>query len=289
MARRFFELGVALGLAVVIVAGMAAGVRQTDQAGPNEGRVGEISVKKERAPDAKTAGAEGEDEEVHIKGDHWRYDGKTKVSEFWGNVEATQGDTKFTCEKITYSEETEKGICSGDEIRVTDPEGWATATAVEFDTKEKVAALVGNVVIVYTPKDKQAEAKGDGDGRTQEGEKTGLRGRIEGKVTMTCDRADYNYKKKIAQSGGPVTMRDEKRTLSAASATFDRNTEIAVLVGNVRVVDDKDRVMTATKVEASFKDGDEWIVGENVTWKGKIEEEEEGQPGGEQEAQPPQS
>lgn len=246
--------------------GGAAPERQ-EVAGQAKGQPKEASP-----PDAGTG---DEEEEVHIKGDHWRYDGKTKVSEFWGNVEATQGDTKFTCEKIVYNEETEKGICSGEEIRVTDPEGWATAVNVEFDTKEKVASLGGDVVIVYIPEEGQESEGADDEG----GDSGGLRSQIEGKVTITCDRADYFYKEKVAECPGGVTMRDKERTLTADSVSFDRNTEIAVLVGNVRVVDKKDRVMTATKVEASFAEDDEWIVGENVTWTGKIEEEEEEEQG----------
>jgi lipopolysaccharide assembly outer membrane protein LptD (OstA) len=214
-------------------------------------------------------------EEIIIKFGHFRMKGKrgARKLEVWADegksVTVAQEETNFICDRIIHDEETGKGECfsKSGRVKIEDPEGILFADKATFNTTDKIAVLTGNVELTYTPKKEESE------------DKQGFREEIEGKALVTCKELVYDYKNRIGYVKSGLTMKDEKRVVTADSAQFLRKEERAIFEGNVHYVSTDGDDMNCDKAELSLKKDDEWIYAFNLkNSKVKIETESEEKP-----------
>jgi lipopolysaccharide assembly outer membrane protein LptD (OstA) len=196
----------------------------------------------------------------------YRWEGDDRVIALKGNVKFTQGDTTVTADKVDYRESTKTAQMSGN-LKITDPQSTTTGDTCTVNFEQKKATLTGNVRMAARPKPRQAEPA---DAKVKP-----LKAEWKDEMVVTCDKIDYFYKEKRAESAGNLKIMQKDRVITADAATYLGKEEIVKLSGNIQAKDEKKKhTFSAPKVTVSLKDGDEWIEAENASGTFYVKDEE---------------
>ncbi len=161
-----------------------------------------------------------------------------------GDVKITTEKDTITAQKAVYIVETGVFTLTGNNLKMVGEKQTVTATdRIQYNSKTKVAHVVGNATVIEDKKKVQADRfiayMEDGkDG------KTALR-KVDavGNVIITTetevlrgDRGDYNGKTKIATLTGNVKLTRGDNQLNGEKAEVDLNTGVSRMLGKVKGV-----------------------------------------------------
>ena len=110
-----------------------------------------------------------------------------------------------------------------------------------------------------------AQSQAEAEARTRRRHETEVdQGRVDRRDVVTCDKIDYFYKEKRAESAGNLKIVQKDRVdYPADAATYLGKDEIVKLTGNIQANDEKKKhTFSAPKVTISLKDDDEWMEAE---------------------------
>lgn len=193
----------------------------------------------------------------------YRWAGNDRILALKGNVKFAHGDTVLTADKVDYLESTRTANASGN-LKIVDDQNTITGNQCIVNFKEKKGSITGNVHMVSKPK-----PGGTADSNS-------IKSQLKDETVTTCSSVDYYYKEKKAVIPSPVTIVQKTRTITADSATYFGKEEKAILVGNVKGRDEKDRhTFAAPKVTISLKESDQWMEAEKASGSFYVKDEEE--------------
>jgi lipopolysaccharide assembly outer membrane protein LptD (OstA) len=202
------------------------------------------------AQEQSAATAPKQKEVVSIDGDKWKWKGgdKTSVYTITGNVIIKQGDTTVTATKAEYDEKAKIAVIDGG-VKIVDPENQITGDKATTYLNDRKNVVEGNVKMIGIPKTTDT-------GKDAAQMSTKLRE----PTTITCDKLEYLYRKKIATISGHLKIVQKDRTLVGEHAVYDVNQQVVTLTGGVHVTDEKGQTFTSPgEIRASLKEGSEWI------------------------------
>ncbi len=228
------------------------------------------SIFAQQTPNKPTATGEAKKKsEVEIKANYMKSDlGDKHTTLLKGNVRCKHDDTLITSEQIDYDDNTKIATSPGI-IKITNPECDINGDKGIANFKKKVGVTEGNVLMQFKPKPEETNTNSDKNSIESFKQPT----------TITCNRMEYFYAKKIASADGSVVFKQTKRTVYADKAVYDQNKEILTLTSNVHGVDEDGQTFnTQDKVTISLKKGDEWIEAPNASASFKVDLDEETKP-----------
>ncbi|MEN6521236.1 MAG: LPS export ABC transporter periplasmic protein LptC [Armatimonadota bacterium] len=193
-------------------------------------------------------------ESATINGDHWKVQGDAdaRVYTITGNVIVKYQDMTMTSDRAVYTKKTEIVVAEGN-FKIVDPENDITGTKGVAYLKERRSVVDGNVKLVTKP-------KGSDTAKNEESVQVQLRN----PSTITCDKLEYFYKKKVAAADGNIKVTQKKRVIVAQKAVYDVKQELLTLTGGVKATDEKGQTFTSPgTVKASLKEGAEWLEADN--------------------------
>ncbi|MEN6372653.1 MAG: LptA/OstA family protein [Armatimonadota bacterium] len=205
------------------------------------------------APD-EVQQAKPKKESATINGDHWKVQGDddARVYTITGNVVVKYQDMTMTSDRAVYTKKTETVVAEGN-FRIVDPENDITGTKGIAYLKDRKSIVDGNVRMITKPKGTD-KAKSEESVQTQ----------LHNPSTITCDKLEYLYKKKIATADGNIKVTQKNRVIVAQKAVYDVKQELLTLNGGVKATDEKGQTFTSPgTVKASLKEGSEWIEADN--------------------------
>lgn len=216
-----------------------------------------ISAQQKQTPAAKK-----EPETVQGRADVLKssWGSKTEVL-MKGNVKFTSSEITLTSDEVTYDKQAKSAVSPG-KIAITGSDADITADKGTADFNKRLAVLTGGVNMVLKPK---PENHSDPDS---------VRAKMTKPTTITCSKLEYQYKAKLATAVGEVRFKQEKRSAEAQKAVYDSTTELLVLTGDVKGVDEHGQTFSAPLVRISLKEGDEWMEAENASASFKIDLDE---------------
>jgi len=221
-----------------------------------------ITAQQNFAEKAKTS--EKKLEEVNISFKHLRRDlGEKRITFVEGDVKCIHGDTVLTTESATVDEK-EQIITVPGKITITSPECDIAADRGIAYLKKRLAVLEGNVVMHLKPKIEE------------EVERNSERAKYSRPTTITCEKIEYLYRKKVASGTGNVIFKQDKRTATARKFTYDEKSEILTIMGDVKAVDEDGQTFYAPeKVVICLKKGNEYMEASNAGATIKVDMSEE--------------
>lgn len=207
---------------------------------------------------------------IGLKADHMRFNNKTKNLLAESNVVLTMkekdGDMKILCEKLLYNTEAETAKITGSPV-FTQPGSQITGDIMTASFKEKKLHIEGSVQVVQ---EKKAIKK-----------QTGFKEQMKDKMTLTCDKIDYDYGNKTGKSEGNIKVVQEEATPEGYKvhstaygdkADYNGKDEILVVTGRVKIEQKEGEWLNAQKATISLKE--DWVEVEgNIEGNFKIEEE----------------
>lgn len=200
-------------------------------------------------------------EEVFIGGEGTHWEMKTipdaTVYTITGNVVIKHLDTVLTSKKVTYTESKDKktrvAVADGD-LKIVDSQNIITGTKATADLNARNTVIDGNVKLISKGKATTDEVNDTQSAKAQ----------LKSPATITCDRMEYQYRKKIATADGNLKITQKGRVLVGNKGVYDVKQELVTLTGGVKVTDEQGQTFTSPGVvKASLKDGAEWIESEN--------------------------
>jgi len=220
-----------------------------------------MNAKQNSAENAKTG--EKKLEEVNISFKHLRRDlGEKRITFVEGDVKCIHGDTVLTTESATVDEK-EQIITVPGKITITSPECDIVADRGIAYLKKRLAVLEGNVVMHLKPKTEEI------DGNSE-------RAKYSRPTTITCEKIEYLYRKKVASGTGNVIFKQDKRTATAKKFIYDEKSEILTIMGDVKAVDEDGQTFYAPeKVVICLKKGNEYMEASNAGATIKVDMSEE--------------
>lgn len=202
---------------------------------------------------------------VALKADHMRFNNKTKNLLAESNVVLTSEDMKIVCEKLLYNTEAETSKITGSPV-FTQPGTQITGDVLYANFKEKKLKMEGNVQIVQEKKSIKKQ--------------TGFKEQLKDRITMTCNKVDYQYGDKNGVAEGNIKVIQEEATPDGYKlhstaygdkAEYNGKDEILVVTGRVRVEQNEGEWVNAQKATLSLKE--DWVEVEgNIEGNFKIEE-----------------
>lgn len=207
---------------------------------------------------------------VGLKADHMRFNNKTKNLLAESNVVLTMkekdGDMKIVCEKLLYNTEAETAKITGSPV-FTQPGSQITGDIMTASFKEKKLHIEGSVQVVQEKKSIKKQ--------------TGFKEQMKDKMTLTCDKIDYDYGNKTGKSEGNIKVVQEEATPEGYKvhstaygdkADYNGKDEILVVTGRVKIEQKEGEWLNAQKATISLKE--DWVEVEgNIEGNFKIEEE----------------
>ncbi len=219
----------------------------------------------QNSPQKTTTPSKTKYKNVALKADHMRFNNKTKNLLAESNVVLTSEDMKIVCEKLLYNTEAETSKITGSPV-FTQPGTQITGDVLFANFKEKKLKIEGNVQIVQ---EKKAIKK-----------QTGFKEQLKDRITMTCDKVDYQYGDKNGVAEGNIKVIQEEATPDGYKlhstaygdkAEYNGKDEILVVTGRVRVEQNEGEWVNAQKATISLKE--DWVEVEgNIQGNFKIEE-----------------
>jgi lipopolysaccharide export system protein LptA len=182
------------------------------------------------------------DNQVTYKASDGYWDETNRILTIKGPVTFHQGTADVTMIGATYDQKTNIAVSSSP-IKITDTDATVNGDRGTIDFSAHTAALSGHVTMLVIPKatDKVKE---------QEAKKP---------TTISCDRINYNYRTKKAQTSGRVVIRQPNRTVTADDGLYDVTANIADLVGDVVGKSTDGKVIRAPHAKVSMDPDNEWI------------------------------
>lgn len=160
------------------------------------------------------------------------------------DVTITTEKETITAQKAVYIVETGVFTLTGNNLKMVTEKQTVTATdRIQYNSKTKIAHVVGNATVIEDKKKVQASRFIAYMEQGKDG-KTALR-KVDavGSVTITTetevlrgDRGDYNGQTKIATLTGNVKLTRGDNQLNGEKAVVDLNTGVSRMVGKVRGV-----------------------------------------------------
>ncbi len=242
----------ALGAAVLILvcAGISA---QQDAKSPNAGK------KPEDKREEVTYGAK-------LVKAAWGGGGTSLMK---GDVWFQHADTRISSDLVQYDgSEKVKTATSPGSIKISNPECDITGEKGAAYFLKRLGVIEGSVVMLVKPKQEAAAPNDD----------ESIRMKLRKPTTITCEKLEYLYRKKIASAVGKVVFQQEKRRATADKAVYDQKAELLTLTGGVNAVDEDGQTFSAPKAVISLKKGDEWIEAPDAKATLKIDLGEEEEP-----------
>ncbi|OIO97298.1 MAG: hypothetical protein AUJ92_03910 [Armatimonadetes bacterium CG2_30_59_28] len=185
--------------------------------------------------------------EIAIKAEKARYNNKTGITTFTGNVVVTQSGEKFemTADRVEYEEETDSAVATGN-LTFKDPDTTITGNKIHSFFGEKKALITGNVKLTSQGKAKKGdEGKRDGSLRDRYKKK---------KTTMTCDQIEYLYSDGKAVATGNLKFTQEDKKGAAKKATYLEEEEQIILEEDVEVINEKGEKLRCRKATIYIDD-----------------------------------
>ncbi|NLN75634.1 MAG: LPS export ABC transporter periplasmic protein LptC [Armatimonadetes bacterium] len=180
-----------------------------------------------------------------------------------GNVKFTSDDMVLTSDLVTYDKQTKTAVSPG-KLTITSNEADMTGDKGTADFNKRLGTLSGNVEMLLKPKPED-QANDDEDS---------VRAQVTKPTTITCENLEYLYQEKIATATGGVHFKQDKRTAQAQKAVYNSDTELLMLTGEVKGVDEDGQTFSAPSVTISLKRGDEWMEAQNASASFKIDLDE---------------
>jgi len=205
-------------------------------------------------------------EEVTINGDQWKWRGGSDKSIYaiTGNIVVKYKDMTLTADRAEYDEKARIVTADGN-LKIVDTENEITGSKGTAYLNERRSVIEGGVKLITKPKP-AAEPKNPESARAKLTQPT----------TITCDRMEYLYRKKIAKAEGNLKVTQKNRVLIGNSAVYDVSAELLTLSGGVKATDENGQTFSSPgTVKASLKEGAEWIEAENGRATLKVDMEEE--------------
>lgn len=213
----------------------------------------------------KPAPTKGKDV-VNIDGDKWKWHGGDDKSAYTitGHVVVRHGDTTVTADKAEYDEKS-KVVVVDTNVKIVDGENVITGDKATTFLNDRKNVIEGHVRLVGTPK-KSSSAKDPATPSAKMREPT----------TITCDKLEYLYRKKIATVEGNLKITQKDRVLVGSRGVYDVNQELVTLTGGVKVTDEKGQTFSSPgDLRASLKEGSEWIESGSGSASLKVDLDEE--------------
>ncbi|MBI3923139.1 MAG: LPS export ABC transporter periplasmic protein LptC [Armatimonadetes bacterium] len=196
-------------------------------------------------PEGKSQPPETEDKtrEINVKADRAKYNNKTGITTFTGNVTVTQVGEKFTMvsDKVDYEEETDTAKATGN-MKFSDPDTTITGDLITAYFADKKALITGNVKLTSHGAEKQpATDKGKEPSEKKKDEKSEpLKEQYKKKKTvMTCDQIEYLYSEGKATATGNLKFSQEDKKGTAEKAIYLDDEQQLVLEGGAEVLNEK--------------------------------------------------
>jgi len=178
-----------------------------------------------------------------------RYDSARNLFYLSGNIEFQDGETKLYCDEAIYNNDEDTAACGGN-IRIVEKETTITGELINADFEAETIRIEGNAKIVSTKKPKPPEDAAEGP-RPDKPRVT----------TVTCDRIDYTYTEgeRRALATGHLKVTQEKRTVRAPQADYDREKGVMVL-GHGVTIEFADEEMQVTCDKITYQEEDDTAV-----------------------------
>jgi len=185
-----------------------------------------------RSESQQDSAAQEKVREIAIKADKARYNNKTGITTFIGNVVVTQVGEKFemTAERVEYEEKTDSATATGNLV-FRDPDTTITGDKIQAFFAEKKAIISGNVKLSSHGKSTGGEGEKQGESLREQYRKK--------KTTMTCDQIEYLYSEGKATATGNLRFAQEDKKGTAGKAIYLEEEEQILLEGDVEVVNEK--------------------------------------------------
>lgn len=210
--------------------------------------------------------AKKEKETVTIDGGQWKWHGEGDRSYYTivGNVVVKHGDTTLTADRAEYDEKARTVVVTGN-VKIVDPQNEITGSKCETYLNDRKSVIEGNVKLVTRPKPGAAAKEGESP-----------RAKLKEPATITCDKLEYLYRKKIATVAGSLKVTQKGRVLVGDKAVYDVNQELVTLTGGVKVTDEDGQLFTSPgTVKVSTREGSEWIEADKGSASLKVDLDEE--------------
>ncbi len=192
-------------------------------------------------------------EKVTIDGDHWKVTGdeKARVYTITGNVIVKYQDTTITADKGVYSKVTETVVAEGN-LKIVDTDNEITGPSGTALLNERRVVIDGPVKMVARPRPKESVSPDSFEAKLRE------------PATITCDKLEYQYRKKVAIAEGNLKVVQKGQTLVGKKAVYEVSEKLLTLSGGFTATDEKGQVFSTTGTgKASLKEGSEWIEAES--------------------------
>ena len=192
-----------------------------------------------------------------------------------GNVKLLFEDTTLRTDTAAFNEKTQVATSPG-ALQIDDTQNTITASKGVAYYKKRLAEFTGDVRILIRPR---AQDKNAPEGS--------LRREFKEPVTILCNLAQSNWRRKISTLTGGLTFKQKNRTLTADKAIYDGQAETLRLIGHVRGMDKGDEIRADTAL-IGLKEGAEFleISGSKdqpfVQGRFRVEEDDENKPGEEE-------
>jgi lipopolysaccharide export system protein LptA len=202
-----------------------------------------------------------------------RWDEQTHTLSIAGPVTVREGAVRMQTVGVVYdkSTNTAKALTP---VTIVDEKNTVTGDHgdIDFDTHD--ATLDGNVHLYATP----AKAANSGDTLQTQAHKP---------TNLNCDHIVYNYRTKLADATGHLTVLQTDRTVTADAGHYDTKAELITLVGHVDGRDKDGKHVTAPAATVSVKEGDEYIeVKGPIEWSFDVGSQDNPLPPGTQSSKP---
>ena len=208
----------------------------------------------------------GKKENVTISGDQWKWRGDNGKSVYTitGSVVVKYTDMTLTADRAEYDEKARIVSAEGN-LKIVDPENEITGAKATAYLDERKSIIEGSVKLVAKPKPDSAPKNPES-----------TRAKFSQPTTITCDRIEYLYRKKIATAEGSLKATQKDRVLLGNKAIYDVKQELLTFIGGVKATDEEGQTFTSPgTVKVSLKEGAEWIEAENGSATLKVDVEEE--------------
>lgn len=215
-------------------------------------------------------------EEVFIGGDGTKWKMRTTpdatIYTITGNVVIKHLDTVLTSNMVEYTESKDKktrvAVAEGN-LKIVNPENEITGTKATADLNARTTVVDGNVKLVSKGKPQASEKNAQS-----------TKAQLSEPATITCNRMEYQYRKKIATATGTLKITQKGRVLTGDKAIYDVNQELVTMTGGVKVKDEQGQTFTSPgTVKASLKEGSEWIEADNGSAQLKVTLDDENDAG----------
>jgi lipopolysaccharide export system protein LptA len=188
---------------------------------------------------------------LFLYGDYLRYNGNTRLAEFFYNVRLVDEKTELVTEQLNYDRNSGIAYYERDGT-ITDEDNVLTSRRGYYMTEEKRAHFRQNVVLVNP----EYVMRSDTLVYHTESQVSNFYGPTDidaDETSIYCENGWYDTKKDIAQFNENARIISGEHTISGDSLYYDRNIESALAFRNVVIVDTVQNVIMKGDYAEYFK------------------------------------